>query len=168
MYGPIGWYSISRGFHRDAKALAKARMTMHKIVPEEGADREYAFRLRRRGHNGRRLCFSKPDGDGYITVMKEAKRDAEREITMPVYSATYSGKDINHWTNARSMVQKRKDTSQYDRELHGKIDRCAEQRALELVNHRMKIERKQKAGAKRAKEAFDRLARQDTSDQVED
>jgi hypothetical protein len=26
--------------------------------------------------------------------MKGAKRDAEREITMPVYSATYTGKGI--------------------------------------------------------------------------
>ena len=100
--------------------------------------------------------------------MKGAKRDAEREITMPVYSATHSGKGINHRANARSMAQKRKDATQYDRELRRKIDQRAEQRALELANRRMKIERKQKAGAKRAKEAFDRLARQDTSAQAED
>jgi hypothetical protein len=36
------------------------------------------------------------------------------------------------------------------------------------VNHRMKKEKKRKAGAKWAKEAFDRLARQDTSGQFED
>ena len=161
MYGPMGWYSIS-----------------NEIVSEEGEDREksngnrkaqfYAFRLSRLGHNGRRLRFSKPDRDGYITVMKGAKRDAEREITMPVYSTTYSGKGINHRTNARSMSQKCKDTAQYDWELHRKIDWRNEQRALELVNRKVKVERKQKAGAKRAKEAFNHLARQDTSAQAED
>ncbi len=101
-------------------------------------------------------------------MVKGAKRDAECEITMPVYSATYSGKGINHRTNTRSMTRQRNDTSQYDREMRRKIDRCAAQRALELTNHRMKIERQQKPGAKRAKEAFDLLARQDTSAQVED
>jgi hypothetical protein len=87
---------------------------------------------------------------------------------MPVYNATYSGKGINHRTNARSMAWHRNDTVQYDRELCRKIDRCAAQRALVLVNHRMKIERKRKTGTKRTKEAFDRLARQDTSVQSED
>jgi len=100
--------------------------------------------------------------------MKGAKRDAKREITIPVYSATYSGKDINHWTNARSMARQRNDTAQYDRELRCKIDRSAAQRARELANRKMKNEKKRKAGAKRAKQAFDRLARQDTSAQTED
>ncbi len=36
------------------------------------------------------------------------------------------------------------------------------------MNRKMKNEKKRKAGAKRAKETFDRLARQDTSAQVED
>jgi hypothetical protein len=94
------------------------------IVPEEGADMEkgngkrkahhYAFRRRRLGHNGRRLRF-RADDDGWVTVMKGAKRDAERKITMPVYSATYSGKGINHRTNARSMSRQRNDAAQYDR-----------------------------------------------------
>jgi hypothetical protein len=39
---------------------------------------------------------------------------------------------------------------------------------LELVNYKMKNEKKRKAAAKRAKEMFDRLARQDTSAQTED
>jgi hypothetical protein len=66
------------------------------------------------------------------------------------------------------MARQRNDTEQYDRELRGKIDRCTAQRALELANLRMKNEKKRKAGAKRAKEAFDRLSRQDTSAQTED
>jgi hypothetical protein len=48
----------------------------------------YVFRLRYLGHHGRHLRFSNPDEDGYITVMKGAKRDAECEITMLVYNAT--------------------------------------------------------------------------------
>jgi hypothetical protein len=100
--------------------------------------------------------------------MKGAKRDAEREITMPVYSATYNGKGINHRTNARSMARQRNNAAQYDRELRRKIDRRTAQRALEMANRRIKIERQKKAGAKRAKEAFDRLAREDTSAQAED
>ena len=100
--------------------------------------------------------------------MKGAKRDAEREITMPVYSATYNGKGINHRTNARSMARQRNNAAQYDRELRRKIDRRTTQRALEMANRRIKIERQKKAGAKRAKEAFDRLAREDTSAQAED
>jgi hypothetical protein len=43
------------------------------------------------------------------------------------------------------------------------MDRRVAQRALELANRKMKNEKKRKAGAKRAKEAFDRLARQDFS-----
>ncbi len=152
-------------------------LNFDEIVPEEGAvvdkgngkkkAHHYAFRRRRFGHNGRRLRF-RADDDGWVTVMKGAKRDAEREITMPVYSATYSGKGINHRTNARSMARQRNDVAQYDRELRCKIDRRAAQRALELANRKMKNEKKRKAGAKRAKEAFDRLARQDTSVQAED
>jgi hypothetical protein len=90
-------------------------------IVEEGADMEkgngkrkaryYAFRLRRLGHNGRRLRF-RADDDGWVTVMKGAKRDAEREITMPVYSATYNGKGINHRTNARSMARQRNNAAQ--------------------------------------------------------
>jgi hypothetical protein len=90
-------------------------LNFDEILPEDGADREksndkkkaqfYVFRHRRLGHHGRYLRFSKPDGDGYITVMKGVKRDAEHEITMPVYIATYSGKGINHRTNARSMTR---------------------------------------------------------------
>jgi hypothetical protein len=101
----------------------------------------YVFLLRCLGHHGRHLRFSKPDEDGYITVMKGAKRDAELEITMLVYIATYSGKDINHRTDVRSMVWMCNDVVQYDRELRCKIDRRVVQRALELVNRRMKIER---------------------------
>ena len=37
-----------------------------------------------------------------------------------------------------------------------------------MATRRIKIERQKKAGAKRAKEAFDRLAREDTSAQAED
>jgi hypothetical protein len=100
--------------------------------------------------------------------MKGAKRDAEREITMPVYSATYSDKGINHRTNTRSMTRQRNDTAQYHRELRYKFDRRGAQCALELVNRKMKNEKKRKAGAKRAKEAFDLLAGKDTSAQSED
>jgi hypothetical protein len=152
-------------------------LNLDEIVPEEGADMEkgngkrksryYAFRLRRLGHNGRRLRF-RADDDGWVTVMKGSKRDAEREITMPVYSATYNGKGINHRTNARSMARQRNNVAQYDRELRRKIDRRTAQRALEMANRRIKIERQKRAGAKRAKEAFDRLAREDTSAQAED
>jgi hypothetical protein len=39
---------------------------------------------------------------------------------------------------------------------------------MELVNRKMKNEKKRKAGSKRVKEAFDHLARQDTSAQTED
>ncbi len=42
------------------------------------------------------------------------------------------------------------------------IDRRAAQRAMELVNRKMKNEKKRKAGAKRAKETFDRLDVMDT------
>ncbi len=100
--------------------------------------------------------------------MKGAKRDAECEITMPVYNATYNGKGINHRTNVRSMTRQRNNAAQYDRELRRKIDRRTVQRALEMTNRRIKIESQKKAGAKRAKEAFDRLAREDTSAQTED
>jgi hypothetical protein len=87
---------------------------------------------------------------------------------MPVYIETYSCKSINQRTNVRSMTWQRNHSVKYDRELFRKIDRCAAQRALELVNRRMKIERKQKAGTKRTKEEFDRLTSQDTSPQTED
>jgi hypothetical protein len=40
--------------------------------------------------------------------------------------------------------------------------------ALDLVNRKMKNEQKRKTEAKRVKEAFDRLAREDTSAQAED
>jgi hypothetical protein len=77
-----------------------------------------------------------------LDVMEtENLRDAEREITMLVYSATHSGKGINHRTDVRSMVWMCNDAVQYDRELCCKIDRRVAQCALELVNHRMKIER---------------------------
>ena len=66
------------------------------------------------------------------------------------------------------MVRQRNDTTQYDREVRCKVDRRAAQREMELVNRKMKNDKKRMAGAKRAKEAFDRLARQDTSAQTED
>jgi hypothetical protein len=88
-------------------------LNFDEIVPEEGADMEkgngkrkaryYVFRLRRLGHNGCRLRF-RTDDDGWVTVMK-GPNDAEREITIPVYNATYNGKGINHRTNARSMTR---------------------------------------------------------------
>jgi hypothetical protein len=64
-------------------------LNFDEIVPEEGADvekgngkrktRYYVFRRKRLGHNGHRLRF-RTDDDGWVTVMKGAKRDAEREI----------------------------------------------------------------------------------------
>jgi hypothetical protein len=152
-------------------------LNFDETVPEEGVDvdkgdgkrkTQYSvFRRRRLGYNGRRLRF-RPDDDGWVTVMKGAKRDAEREITIPVYNAMCSDKGINHRTNARSMTRQRNDTVQYDRELRCKIDRCAVQRTLELANRKMKNEKKRKDGTKRVKEAFDLLRRQYTSVQVED
>jgi hypothetical protein len=71
---------------------------------EKGNDKRktqcYVFRLdrlRHLAHNGFRLRF-RADDDGWVTVMKRAKRDAECEITMPVYIVAYSGKGINHRT----------------------------------------------------------------------
>jgi hypothetical protein len=58
--------------------------------------------------------------------------------------------------------------AQNDRELFCKIDQYVAQCALDLLNCKMKNEKKRKAGAKRVKEDFDRLARQDTSDQAEE
>jgi hypothetical protein len=103
---------------------------------------------------------------GYITVMKGAKRDVEREIKVPVYSATYSGKGISYKTTARSAEQRRNDAALYDRELRRKLDRRAAQRAVEAQNRKAKMERKRKAGAKRGKEAFERLWQQVTSAQA--
>ena len=98
--------------------------------------------------------------------MKGAKRDVEREIKVPVYSATYSGKGISYKTTARSAEQRRNDAALYDRELRRKLDRRAAQRAVEAQNRKVKMERKRKAGAKRAKEAFERLWQQGTSAQA--
>ncbi len=68
----------------------------------------------------------------------------------------------------RSMTRQRNDTAQYDRALRCKIDRRAAQRALELVNRKMKNEKKRKVTTKGDKEVFDRLAWKDTSVQTED
>ena len=77
--------------HRARKHVRSDGMMLNfdEIVPEEGEDEEkgngkkktqyYAFLLRRLGHIGRRLRF-RADDDGWVTVMKGAKRDAEREI----------------------------------------------------------------------------------------
>ena len=117
--------------------------------------RFYAFYLRRLGLNGRRLRFSQPDEHGYVTVMKGAKRYAERKVKIPSYSATYSGKGISHKTSAKSARKRQKDAAQYDRQLRSMIDRRAEQRAVETMNRKAKQERKLKAGVKRSKEEFE-------------
>jgi hypothetical protein len=170
--------------HKVTKHMARKKvrsdgmvLNFDEIVSEEGADVEkgdgkrkvqyYVFRHRLLGHKGLRLRF-RADDDWWVTVMKGAKRDAEREITMPVYSATYSGKGINHRTNTRSMTRLCNDSAQDDRDLFCKIDRRAAKRPLELANCKMKNEKKRKTGTKRAKETFDLLTRQDTSVQAED
>ncbi len=66
-------------------------LNFDEIVPKEGSDAEkghvnrktdyYMFRHRSLEHNWSLLRFRTHD-DGWVTVMKEAKRDAEREITM--------------------------------------------------------------------------------------
>ncbi len=71
----------------------------------------HASRRRRFGHRGRRLRFSRPDVHGYITVMKGAKRDVGREIKVPMYSATYSGKGIGYQTTVRVAEQRRNDVA---------------------------------------------------------
>jgi hypothetical protein len=149
-------------------------LNLDETVPEEGADVDKGDGKRKTrsvegvsAPNARRLHF-RSDDNGWVTVMKGAKRDAEREITIPVYNAMYSGKGINHRTNARSMTRQRNDAVQYDRELRCKIDRRAAQRALELANRKMKNEKKRKDGTKRVREAFDLLGKQYTSVQVED
>ena len=106
---------------------------------------------------GRRLRCSRPDVHGYITVMKGVKRDVGCEIKVPVYIVTYSGKGISYKTTVRSAEQRRNDVALYDRELRRKLDRRAAQRAVEAQNRKSKMERKRKAGTKRAKEAFERL-----------
>jgi hypothetical protein len=149
------------------------------IVSEEHADgaegsgprraQFHASRRRRFGHRGRRLRFSRPDVHGYITVMKGAKRDVGREIKVPMYNATYSDTEISYQTTARAADQRRNDVPdvvQYDHDLRLKLDRRAAQRAVEAQNRKVKMERKRKAGAKRAKEAFERLWQQGTSAQA--
>ncbi len=139
------------------------------IVPEEHADgaegsgpRRAQFNVshrRRFGHRGCHLRFSRPDVHGYITVMKGAKRDVDREIKVPMYSATYSDTEISYQTTARAAEQRRNDVPdvvQYDHDLRLKLDRRAAQRAVEAQNRKTKMERKRKAGAKRAMEAFER------------
>ncbi len=96
--------------HMSRKHVRSDGMVLNfdEIVPEEGADVEkgnvkrksqyYTFRRRRLGHNGRHFRF-RGDDDGWVTVMKGVKRDAECEITMTVYIVTYSVKGINHRTN---------------------------------------------------------------------
>ena len=146
------------------------------MVPEErtggdeGIDQRrtqfYSFYLSRLGHHGRRLRLFGSDTSVYITVMKGAKRDAEREIKMPVYSATYSGKGVSYKTTARSAEQRRNDAAQYDRELRRKLDRCGDHRVVEAKNRKTKMGRKRKVGTKRAKEVFERLCQKGTSTQA--
>ena len=107
------------------------------------------------GLSGTMDVSSRSDVNDYITVMKGAKRDTEREIEMQVYIGTY--KDISYKTTERSTEQKRNDTAQYGRKLRHKLDRRAEQRQVESQNGKSKMECKRKVGVKRTKEAFERL-----------
>jgi hypothetical protein len=143
------------------------------IVLEEAADgservgrkkaRFDAFNLRRLGHNGRRLRFSKPNTDGFITVQKGAKSDAEREVKVPVYSATYSGNGKTYKSTSTAANWERAAEAQYDRELRRKIDKRAEQRAVEAYNRKTTKARKLKAEEKRAKEEFERFCLKNVS-----
>ncbi len=117
----------------------------------------HVFNLRRLGHNGRRLRFSRPNADGFITVLKGTKRDAEHEVKVPVYSATYSGTGKTYKSTSTVAKWERAVEAQYDRELRRKIDKRAEQRAVEAYNRKTTKARKRKAGAKRAKEEFERF-----------
>jgi hypothetical protein len=125
--------------------------------------RFHAFNLRRLGHNGRRLRFSRHNADGFITVLKGAKRDAEREVKLPVYSATYSGTGKTYKSTSTAAKWERAAEAQYDRELRRKIDKRVEQRAVEAYNRKTMKERKLKAGSKRAKEEFERFCLKNVS-----
>ena len=143
--------------------------------PEEAADeservgrkktRFHAFNLRRLGHNGRRLRFSRPSADGFITVLKGAKRDAERGVKIPAYSATYIGTGKTYKSTLTAAKWERAAEANYDRELRRKIDKRAEQRAVEAYNRKTTKARQLKAGAKRAKEEFERFCLKNVSAQ---
>jgi hypothetical protein len=117
--------------------------------------RFHAFNLRRLGHNRSRLRFSRANADDFITVLKGAKRDAQREVKVPVYSATYRGTSKAYKSTSTVTKWERAAEAQYDRELRRKIDKRADQRAVQAYNHKTTKERKLKTGAKRAKEEFE-------------
>jgi hypothetical protein len=125
--------------------------------------RFHSFNLRRLRHNGSRLRFSRPNADGFITVLKGAKRDAEREVKVPVYNATYSGTGKTYKSTSTVAKWKRVEEVQYDRDLRRKIDKRAEQRTVEAYNRKTTKERKLKAGAKRDKEEFERFCLKNVS-----
>ncbi len=93
--------------------------------------RFHDFNLRRLGHNGCRLRFSRPNTDGFITVLKGVKRDVKREVKLPVYSATYSGTGKTYKSTSTAVKWERATEAQYDRELRRKIDKRTEQRTVE-------------------------------------
>ncbi len=125
--------------------------------------RFHDFNLSRLGHNGRRLRFSRSNADGFITVLKGAKRDAEREVKVPVYSVTYSGTGKTYKSTSTAAKWERATEAQYDHELRRKIDKRAEQRAVEAYNRKTTKERKLKSGVKRAKEEFERFCLKNVS-----
>jgi len=141
--------------------------------PKEAADgservgrkkaRFHAFNLRLLGHNGRRLRFSRPSADGFITVLKGAKRDAEREVKILAYSATYNGTGKTYKSTSAVAKWERTAEADYDREHRRKIDKDAEQRAVEAYNRKNTKMRKLKAGAKRDKEDFERFCLKNVS-----
>jgi hypothetical protein len=112
---------------------------------------------------GRWLRFSRPSDQGFITVMKGAKRDAEREVKIPVYSATYSGTGKTYKSTSAAAKWERAAEAEYHREHRRKIDKRAAQRVVEAYNREIKKARKIKAGAKRANEEFARFCLQNVS-----
>ncbi len=125
--------------------------------------RFHDFKLRRLGHNGSRLRFSRSNADGFITVLKGDKHDAEGEVKVPVYSATYSDTGKTYKSTSTTAKWERATETQYDRELRRKIDKRAEQREVETYNRKTTKARKLKAGAKRATEEFERFCLKNVS-----
>jgi hypothetical protein len=137
--------------------------------PKKKVTRYHAFHLLRLATKGRWRRFSKPDVRGYVTVLKGAKKDANQNgITMPVFSATYTGNGYNQRVKARSAEWERKKAAEYDRNHLRMLERRAEQKAQERVMRKAKLASNEARLSKIYKAGFDKLWAQNTTAQAED